>query len=676
MSTVLVVDDHPDNRDLVRTLLTYRGHLIVEASNGLEALELARADHPDLVITDVLMPGMDGCELVRALRAEPATATIPVIFYTANYLEDEIRPIAEAYGVSSILQKSTDPEVLLRTVEEVLTQQPQPVQGKPDGRAMQQHLQTVNAKLLSKIRELETKEVELRASEERFRRIAESAPVGLFLGDAAGRAVYVNPRLVELLRCRAGDLLGDGWRDFLGRPGDGTSGAVPGSGTQRWRQALRIDTEERWFDVSLAAVLGVDGRPFATTGTADDVTAAVLAEQRQREMDARAEVTERLEGLGRLAGGVAHDFNNLLTIILAYAKFAQADSIRGLEQGQVDDETGRLLLRHLDRVLGAGNRAANLTSQLLTFGRCDASQPAVLDVNKVLLDISELLGRTLGEHIEIVVELAPALRSVLADPSQLEQIVLNLAVNARDAMPAGGVITLRTANRDSAADALPAELPAGRYVRVAVEDTGCGMPPEVVRRALDPFFTTKPPGEGTGLGLATVYGIVSRTGGHLSIRSAVDQGTSIDVHLPATDQAAAPAAVEDDGEDPAGTESLLVVDDEPAICDIAERILSRAGYRVLVATSGAQAIEVIDAGGHRVDLLLTDVVMPQMFGNELADHVAARQPQTRVLYMSGWADALTEENGTLPPGTTVLAKPFSAAALLRAVRRVLDASRV
>ncbi len=676
MSTVLVVDDHPVNRDLVRTLLTYRGHLIVEASNGLEALELARADHPDLVITDVLMPGMDGCELVRALRAEPATATIPVIFYTANYLEDEIRPIAEAYGVSSILQKSTDPEVLLRTVEEVLTQQPQPARWVPDGRAMQQHLQTVNAKLLSKIRELETKEVELRASEERFRRIAESAPVGLFLGDAAGRAVYVNPRLVELLRCRAGDLLGDGWRDFLGRPGDGTSGAGPGSGTQRWRQALRIDADERWFDVSLAAVLGVDGRPFATTGTADDVTAAVLAEQRQREMDARAEVTERLEGLGRLAGGVAHDFNNLLTIILAYAKFAQADSIRGLEQGQVDEETGRLLLRHLDRVLGAGNRAANLTSQLLTFGRRDASQPAVLDVNKVLLDISELLGRTLGEHIEIVVELAPALRSVLADPSQLEQIVLNLAVNARDAMPAGGVITLRTANRDSAADALPAELPAGRYVRVAVEDTGCGMPPEVVRRALDPFFTTKPPGEGTGLGLATVYGIVSRTGGHLSIRSAVDQGTSIDVHLPATDQAAAPAAVEDDGEDPAGTESLLVVDDEPAICDIAERILSRAGYRVLVATSGAQAIEVIDTGGHRVDLLLTDVVMPQMFGNELADHIAARQPQTRVLYMSGWADALTEENGTLPPGTTVLAKPFSAAALLRAVRRVLDASRV
>jgi two-component system, cell cycle sensor histidine kinase and response regulator CckA len=680
MATVLVVDDRPVNRDLVRTLLSYRGHRVVEASEGTQALELARADPPDLVITDVLMPGMDGCELVRAMRADPDLAGVPVVFYTANYLEDEIRPIADAYGVTSILPKSSDPEVLLETVERALAEDVRPLAGAAGDDAMHHHLRTVNAKLVAKVQELESKEAALRDSETRFRRMAESAPLGLFFGDPDGHAGYVNPHLAEILGVPAALLLGNGWREALDIPAPaaylpGIPGAVADERVRRWRQRVRRGGCDRWFDISLTTVADEDGWPLATIGTVEDVTANVEAEERKRELDTRLQMTERLEGLGRLAGGMAHDFNNLLTIILAYVKFAQADSIRAMQSGEVSDGAGKQLLDHLDSVLRAGNRGANLTAQLLTFGRRGTAHASVVDLNAVLREVSGLLERTLGEHIEIVRNLDHGLWRIVADPSQLGQILLNLAVNARDAMEGGGRLTLHTGNRTVAGPApdLPADLAPGNYVVLNVEDTGCGMTTDVAERALDPFFTTKAPGEGTGLGLATVYGIVSRCGGRLAIRSEVGRGTSVEIYLPAVEATPTePATADDEQEGPGGTERILIVDDEPAICALAEKMLSEAGYQVLVATSGAEALA--EAGGQQhIDLLLTDVVMPRMFGHELASRLAAAQPDLRVLYMSGYADALLEQE-SVQPNDVVLAKPFSATALLRTVRAVLDAA--
>ena len=682
MARVLVVDDRPVNRDLVRTLLVHRGHQVVEAGDGAEALRQARREPPDLVITDVLMPGMDGCELVRELRALPDTAQIPVVFYTANYLEDEVRPIADAYGVASVLPKTSDPRVVLGTIDRLLGGAPvSPPPPTPDPEAVQKHLQTVSAKLVQKVRELEAKEDALRESEERFRRMAESAPVGMFLGDAEAHAVYVNPRFAEIVGRPAADLLGHRWRDRVGLPADAFDAAVLGGGTQapparRRCRAVRPDGSDQWLDVSLSVVWDGDGRRFATIGTIDDVTSVVEAETRKQELDARLQATERLESLGRLAGGVAHDFNNLLTVILASARFAHEAGMRGIAAGQVGDELGRALLDDLDRVLEAGNRAVNLTAQLLTFGRRDLVQPSVVDLNEVLREISELLERTLGEHVEIVHSLQPGLWPIRADAGQLGQIVLNLAVNARDAMPSGGLLTLCTSNLDTVEapdQAQGTDLPPGRYVRFTVSDTGHGMPPEVVERALDPFFTTKLPGEGTGLGLATVYGIVTRSGGQVRLRSAVGQGTAVDLFVPAAERAARPArepSTLDDGA-PGGTETILVVDDEPGICDASRRILTGAGYRVSAHTSGQAAVDAVLAG-QRIDLLLTDVVMPRMSGPDLARQVKLLQPEARVLYMSGYADALLDNQGTLEPGITVLSKPFSAPALLHTVRAVLE----
>jgi len=681
MAKVLVVDDRPVNRDLVRTLLSHRGHQVVEAGDGAEALSLARREPPDLVITDVLMPGMDGCELVRALRELPDTAHIPVIFYTANYLEDEVRPIADAYGVASVLPKTSDPQVVLATVDRLLGDTSLPPLTTPDPEAIHKHLQTVNAKLVEKVRELEAKEEALRESEERFRSMAESAPVGLFLGDAEARAVYVNPRFAEIVGRAAEDLRGHGWREHVGFTAAGLDTARTKHGSrepprrQRCR-AVRPDGSDLWLDVSLSVVRDGDGQQFATIGMIDDVTSVVEAETRKQEMDTRLQVTERLEGLGRLAGGVAHDFNNILTVILAYAKFAQAASINGMQSGLVNNEIGTALLDDLDRVLQAGNRASNLTAQLLTFGRRDMAQPSVVDLNTVLRGIAGLLERTLGEHIEIVSSLDRDLWPICADSSQLSQIVLNLAVNARDAMPSGGLLTLRTANIETQPSGEPgdADLSPGRYVRLTVSDTGHGMPPHVMERALDPFFTTKPPGEGTGLGLASVYGIVTRSGGRLVLRSTVGQGTGVDILIPAADAAIRPSnqQADQEAEAPGGTETILVIDDESSIGDISRRILARAGYQVSTYTSAQAAIDTVVASQQHVDLLLTDVVMPRMSGPDLARRMKALQPDTRVLFMSGYADALLDAQGALAPDITILSKPFSAPALLRTVRAVLD----
>jgi PAS domain S-box-containing protein len=663
VATVLVVDDRPVNRDLVRTLLSHRGHRVLEASDGSEALSLARLDPPDLVITDVLMPGMDGCELIREMRAAPDTASVPVVFYTANYLEDELRPIADAYGVSAVLTKSSDPEVLLRTIDEVLADQPPPVGLPPDDRAMRQHLRTVNAKLVDKVRELEAKDEALLETEARFRRMAESSPVGILLGDPRARAVYVNPRFVEIAGGSAEGLLGEGWSRRLGLGADDVDKAVQAAAAQPGmpvrHQLLRPDGGELGVNLSLSVVLDVNGQPSATIGTLEDVTATVEAGAPQSE--ARQQASQRLEGLGRLAGGVAHDFNNLLTVILAHTRLAQ--------------ETGNAMLEHLDQVLQAGNRSANLVAQLLAFGQRNATPPAVIDLNTVVREVLSLLDRTLGDQIEIRSNLSSDLWRVNADPTKLSQIILNLAVNARDAMTSGGLLTVQTENYDT--DVLPPhpapDQPPGKHVLLTVSDTGHGMPPEVLDRALDTFFTTKRPGEGTGLGLATVRDIVTHAGGRIAIHSTVDEGTSIEIFLPAVaGQIQEPAQATQDIDAPGGTETVLVVDDQSAICDIIDRILSRAGYHVVTATSSRDALDIVANRQLHVDLLLTDVVMPQMLGSELSQRITALQPHTRVLYTSGYGDALFDEHRTLEPGTTMLSKPFSAASLLRAVRAVLD----
>jgi PAS domain S-box-containing protein len=444
---------------------------------------------------------------------------------------------------------------------------------------------------------------------------------------------------------------------------------------ERQLTGRRRDGSEFPADISLSSVETEDG--ILVAAAVRDVTERLevqaererlRAQAQQQQLEARLQQAQRLESLGQLAGGVAHDFNNLLAVIVNYAAFVSEEIETA---ATADPDRWHSVARDMQQIQRATERGIALTHQLLAFGRREVVRPRVLSLNAVVADVKELLVRSIGEHVQLVTVLAPELWPIKADAGQIEQILVNLAVNARDAMPGGGTLRIVT---DNAIVGNESELAAGRYVRIRVEDSGTGMPREVIARAFEPFFTTKPKGEGTGLGLATVYGIVKQAGGDVRVASEPGVGTTFTVLLPVTDEAPveayAPVAV---GVPSGGGETVLVVEDEPAIREVVRRILRRSGYEVLMTESPLDALEAACRHDGQIHLLMTDVVMPRMLGKDVAERVRALRPEVKVLFMSGYAQPVLASSGTLEPGVMLLEKPFSESVLLETVRRVLDA---
>ncbi len=417
----------------------------------------------------------------------------------------------------------------------------------------------------------------------------------------------------------------------------------------------------KWVNVRAEPETDPDGRVVRLIGVTQDITA-------RRQLEEQLRQAQKMEAVGQLAGGVAHDFNNLLTIINGYSDL--------LLEGLPPDDPSRELLGEIHK---AGERSAGLTRQLLAFSRQQVLAPRVLDLNAVVADTTSLLRRVIGEDVRLATAPARALWPVKADPGQIEQVLLNLAVNARDAMPTGGTLTVETRNVELGAGDAAAYpgVRTGPHVLLAVSDTGCGMPPEVLARIFEPFFTTKEVGKGTGLGLATVYGIVKQSGGHVAVDSAVGRGTTFKVYLPRPEVEASAGASGDRSVTPAlprGTETVLLVEDDDGVRALTRHILRGAGYTVLEAGDGAGAVR--SAAGHRgpVHLLITDVVMPGEGGGSVAERVRALCPAVRVLYVSGYTDDAVVRHGILYEGVDFLQKPYTPAALARVVREVLDRS--
>ena len=387
----------------------------------------------------------------------------------------------------------------------------------------------------------------------------------------------------------------------------------------------------------------------------------------RRILEEQIVLSQKMEAIGRLAGGVAHDFNNILTAIGGYTDLLMADL--------ASDDPRR---SDVEEIYRATERAAGLTQQLLAFSRRQVLQPRVISLNALIPDLEKMLRRLIGEDILFATVLHPRLGNVRADPGKLEQVIVNLAVNARDAMPDGGRLTIETRNvelDESYAAEHPSVKP-GRYIMLAVTDTGVGMDDETKARIFEPFFTTKARGKGTGLGLATVYGIVRQTGGHIWPYSEPGQGTTMRVYLPRVDEPADPIERPGDlaPEVLRGNETILLVEDEAPVRSVTRQLLERNGYTVLEAADGPAALALVNGGsGERhVDLLLTDVIMPGMSGRELANQLKARRPDLRVLFMSGYTDDAVVRHGMLEPGLAYLEKPFRPTALLRKVRDVLQ----
>jgi len=952
MATILVVDDLSANRDVLVSLLRYKGHRLLEAEDGAQGLTVARAEHPDLLITDVLMPVMDGYELVRQLRIDPATREIPVVFYTAHYGEREARALALSTGVSEILTKPVEAEEVLRIVDRILSDdfnrvsspEPSPLATEFD----RDHLRLLTDKLSDKTRDLTASNARLRAliniglelasendsdqllqkvcvaardlfgatyvtigildqnertlqrlvtdgtdrtgwiqfgdsapgilqavvterrtvrgdnaggdpstlqlpsqhpaihaylaasisspahvygwlclvgnegrsfteddeslvralsgqvgriyengyfyrvarsERDRAQRYLDTAQIILLALDLEGRITQVNHYACSVLGWTSDELLGRDWIEtchppriwsevaigfqnlirgdlsrlenpILTRSGEerliewrntvlrDDAGQVIGTlssgtditersqavealrtaeermrfalqnadvgiwdmdyatGVLQWSEtleaqyglqpgtfggtfeafiervhpddrgyvietlrkamafgsdftiqhrAIRPDGTVRWFSGAGRILLGADGEPVRGVGISlDDTERRTLEEQYQQ--------AQKMEAVGRLAGGVAHDFNNLLTVILGYCDLLLAECS--------PDDPRQSDIVEIQR---AGGRAAGLTRQLLAFSRKQIIEPTLLDLNQVAGDLQSMLGRLIGEDVKVRLDLDTQLGLVKADRGQVEQVVMNLAVNARDAMPTGGTLTIETANveLDDHAAKMHGDLKPGPYVVLTVTDTGTGMTSEVQARLFEPFFTTKGAGKGTGLGMATVYGIVTRSGGSLGVDTEVGKGTSVRAYFPRADAAdliaepPAPAA-----QPHGGAHTILVVEDEDGLRELAKRLLERQGFTVRVAANADEARRLFEQDPS-IDVLLTDVVMPGASGPELTRQLVEQRPALKVIYMSGYTEEAIVHHGVLKPGIAFLHKPFTSETLGRTIRDVL-----
>ncbi|MBY0319995.1 MAG: response regulator [Reyranella sp.] len=834
MATILAVDDRPANLDFLSTLLAYRGHRVLQAADGAEALTLLATTAVDLVVSDILMPTMDGYELVRRMREAPQTADVPVIYFTAHYNQREARQLAEACGVARVLTKPTDPEVVLEAVDQVLSAARAPAAAQPPQQQFdRQHLQVVNAKLVAMTDELLTQAARMQALLEINVQLAsERDPATLLAGfcraardllaarhavvavglAGSGTISYVTTSgMTEAVAAGvAAALKRDGaFADMIADPrtlrraaGDGEEAmsglpsehppvdsltvapirslqnvygwiAVGGKlglpaftpedeqilgifaaqvgriyengslAAELRRQAddLRREVAERRlaehqtqriFETSQDVILVTDGqgkfvraspsvtkvlgyRPDEMIGQSgtlvvfpDDLDAtreelraarrghairhfrcryvhrqghvvpldwmAVWSEPDRlyyfmgRDMteyertEQQLRQAQKMEAVGQLTGGVAHDFNNILMVILANA-----------ENLEDDDRLAPELQAQVAAIGNATLRAAALTRQLLAFSRKQALVPQPTDINELAGAMARLLRRTLGEQIELELSLAGDIWEVEIDRAQLDSAIVNLGINARDAMPGGGRLTIQTRNatHDEDRAALGADGIVGDFVMLSLTDTGTGMSPAVLAHVFEPFFTTKPVGKGTGLGLSMVYGFIKQSRGHIRIDSEVGRGTCITLYLPRSVPRQKEVAPAQRPRVAQGNERILVVEDDTGVRRSIVAQLKRLGYATEEAPDGAAGLAALVAAPY--DLLLTDLVMPgPMNGKLLGEEAKRRWPTMPVIVMSGYAEEAITPQGHVDPDVILLSKPFRMADLAATVRHALD----
>ncbi|HLQ59911.1 MAG TPA: response regulator [Gemmatimonadales bacterium] len=635
---VLVVEDRAEDAELaIRELRRAELNCETRRVDAADAFRRALADFkPDIILADYTVPGFGGMAALDILKTE--APTLPLIVVTGSLDEETAAECIKAGAADYVLKTN-----LIRL-----------------GPAVSGALAFAQSQADKFVAESA-----LRTSERRFRALVEESWDAVALFGADGTILYGSPATTRLLGYDLAEFVGRNAMELI-HPDDRTAVLLRlQEATAAPRARVHVAARVRHKNGSWRYLEGV------FTNLLDDPSVAAIVNNYRdvtdrRILEEQVVLSQKMEAIGRLAGGVAHDFNNILTAIGGYTDLLLADL--------APDDQRR---RDVEEIYRAAERAAALTQQLLAFSRRQVLQPKVINLNALVPEVEKMLRRLIGEDILFATVLPPRLGNVRADPGQLEQVIVNLAVNARDAMPDGGRLTIETRNvelDESYAADHPSVRP-GRYVMLAVTDTGVGMDEETKARIFEPFFTTKVRGKGTGLGLATVYGIVQQTGGHIWPYSERGQGTTMRVYLPRVDEPADPIERPGDvaPETLRGSETILLVEDEAPVRAVTRQLLQRNGYTVLEAPDGPTALALVDGekGSQHVDLLLTDVIMPGMSGRELAKQLKARRPEVRALFMSGYTDDAVVRHGMLEPGLAYLEKPFRPTALLRKVREVL-----
>jgi PAS domain S-box-containing protein len=678
---ILVVDDQEENRYLIEVLLKGNGYEAFSTNNGAEALAQLHSGEFDLIISDILMPVMDGFELCRQVKADERLRRIPFIVYTATYTGPQDEAFAMKIGANQFLQKPCEPELLMATVREVMAaarsgEAAPPPEPPQDEEVFKLYNERLVRKLEQKMLQLEQEtktlretEKALRISERKYRRLHESITDGYAYVDMQGFIRESNEsfrRMLgytdeELSRLTYIDLTPEKWRAY---EQEIVTTQVLSQGYSEVYEKEYCNKDGRVFPVELRTFLvrnDVDEKE-GMWALVRDVTERKQAEKAQKELEEQLHQAQKMESIGRLAGGVAHDFNNMLSVILSYAQM-------GLEK----TESGSSLHGYLQDILDAAQRSVNMTRQLLAFARKQAIVPQVLDLNETVEGMLKMLRRLIGEDIQLRWLPQAKLWPVKIDPSQVDQLLANLLVNSRDAIAGVGSITIETgmAMFDQAYCGHHAGAAPGEYVLLAVSDDGSGMAREILDKIFEPFFTTKELGLGTGLGLSTVYGIVKQNNGSINVYSEPGKGTTFKIYLPRHTIKPAMVAPERPATTQRGQgETVLVVEDEPAILKMASVMMLGLGYKVLSANSPLEAIKI----SHRhteIDLLLSDVIMPEMTGKDLAELLMVSHPNLKCLFMSGYTANVIASHGVLEEGINFIQKPFSVRELSIKLREAL-----
>lgn len=679
MTRVLIVDDKEENLYLLNTLLQSQGYIVEEARNGVEALEKAHKALPELIISDLLMPVMDGYTLLQHWKKDERLKQTPFIIYTATYTDAKDEQLALEMGADAFFLKPMEAEAFFNQVQEVLARHATRTYAtlnvpKTDEQGLlKQYNESLIRRLEAKMEQLEEANrtlqkdiVERKKMEELLRKLSaavEQNPVAVIITDVKGKIEYANARFMKMTGYTLNELIGQTPRLLK-------SNETPHefyeelwrkiNAGEEWRGEFhnrKKDGALYWDRSTISPIRNTEGVITHFLGVKENITA-------EKKLEAQYLQSQKMEAIGRLAGGIAHDFNNMLSVILGCTEAIMLD---------IPPESH--IYKDLEQVQSAASRSADLTRQLLAFSRQQTIKPVVLDLNTQMKGMQELLRRLIGEDIDIHFALTPCLWPIQMDPSQVDQILANLAVNARDAMPDGGKLTIETQNIHLSEDYCQERegfLP-GDYVMLAVSDNGCGMSGETSEKIFEPFFSTKDEGKGTGLGLATIYGIIKQNNGFIHVYSEIDQGTTFRIYLPRYISKEMPVEVAPKDTTVAhGNETVLLVEDNTMLRTLAKRMLERMGYFVLEAARPDEALDICEKYPESIHLLLTDVVMPLMNGKELRERINSLRPEIKTLFMSGYTADAIATRGVLDEGMYFVGKPFCMNELGIKVRQVLE----
>jgi PAS domain S-box-containing protein len=673
---VLIVEDNEDSRVLLESALAVNGYEVESAENGKLALERADLAPPDLIISDILMPEMDGYSLCQAVKARDQLRDIPFIFYTATYTDPENEKLAMDLGAVKFIVKPMEIDLLLSEIKtvfertkaksKILSHNPP----KNELELQKGYSKIIARKLDKKVRELEEEKARLAASEQKYRRVIEALRGNYFFytHDESGRFTYLSPSVSNVLgysqeefkihyteyftRC---DINKDVERC--------TEQSMKGIRQPPYEiEIYHKNSSIHRLEITEEPVLNRQGRVLAVEGIAHDITQRIKTQEEREKLQKKLIQAQKMEAIGTLAGGIAHDFNNILSAIIGYTELSKL-----IITGE-SAVTG-----YLDSIMQAGNRAKELVQQILTFSRQAEKEFRPVSVKVIIDESLKLLRASLPSTIEIKRNIMSD-SLVMGDPTQIHQLIMNLCVNAGHAMrEKGGILEVELNNVQLDADfksQFP-DLKPGLYLKMTVGDTGEGMSSQVLERIFDPFFTTKERGEGTGMGLAVVHGIVKSCGGAIYAYSELGKGTNFNIFLPAI-ESAFESGIDLEGVIPRGKERILFIDDEPSLVEIGEQMLGTLGYHVVSRTSSLEALELFREQSDQFDLVITDMTMPHMTGDILAREVLTIRKDIPVILCTGFSFQIAEDKSWDAGIKGLLMKPVVRSEMAQMVRKVLD----